>query len=305
MTVINEILPQLDQQYGTQLVVYGANTHTDTGHQLFENTAQAFNTPEDRQVVPTLVVGDQVLVGSGEIAEMFPAIIDQGIKDGGIDWPAIPDLIEAMSAPETDSPADTTSTFQSQTLKDRFTSDLGGNILSVIVLLGMLGAVYYSAASFLKGSQTLSKSFPEWLIPLLSLIGIGIAGYLSYVEFNQVEAICGPVGNCNTVQQSSYAKLFGVIPIGFLGALGYLAVIIFWLLDSLNLPELKQIPRLALWIITLAGTLFSIYLTFLEPFVIGATCIWCISSAVLMTFLYLLATRKLAPESGGAEYTPN
>jgi uncharacterized membrane protein len=34
---------------------------------------------------------------------------------------------------------------------------------------------------------------------------------------------------------------------------------------------------------TLFGTLFSIYLTFLEPFVIGATCAWCLSSAVIMT----------------------
>jgi len=31
------------------------------------------------------------------------------------------------------------------------------------------------------------------------------------------------------------------------------------------------------------GVLFTIYLTFLEPFVIGATCMWCITSAILMT----------------------
>jgi uncharacterized membrane protein len=35
------------------------------------------------------------------------------------------------------------------------------------------------------------------------------------------------------------------------------------------------------------GVLFSIYLTFLEPFVIGATCAWCLSSAVIMTLLLL------------------
>ncbi len=31
-----------------------------------------------------------------------------------------------------------------------------------------------------------------------------------------------------------------------------------------------------------AGTLLSAYLTFLEPFVIGATCMWCITSALVM-----------------------
>jgi uncharacterized membrane protein len=40
---------------------------------------------------------------------------------------------------------------------------------------------------------------------------------------------------------------------------------------------------------TLAGTVFSIYLTFLEPFVIGATCAWCLSSSILITVLMLLA----------------
>jgi uncharacterized membrane protein len=42
-------------------------------------------------------------------------------------------------------------------------------------------------------------------------------------------------------------------------------------------------------VMTSAGILFSIYLTFLEPFVIGATCAWCITSAVIMTLLFLLS----------------
>jgi uncharacterized membrane protein len=44
------------------------------------------------------------------------------------------------------------------------------------------------------------------------------------------------------------------------------------------------------------GTLFSIYLTFLEPFVIGATCMWCLSSAALMLALLWLTVPKHAPE---------
>ena len=39
------------------------------------------------------------------------------------------------------------------------------------------------------------------------------------------------------------------------------------------------------------GTLFSIYLTVLEPFVIGATCLWCLSSAVIMTVIMWLAAK--------------
>jgi uncharacterized membrane protein len=36
------------------------------------------------------------------------------------------------------------------------------------------------------------------------------------------------------------------------------------------------------------GTLFSAWLTFLEPFVIGATCMWCVLSALTMLALLWL-----------------
>jgi uncharacterized membrane protein len=39
----------------------------------------------------------------------------------------------------------------------------------------------------------------------------------------------------------------------------------------------------------LVGTLFSIYLTFLEPFVIGATCAWCLASSIIMAAILWLA----------------
>ena len=45
-----------------------------------------------------------------------------------------------------------------------------------------------------------------------------------------------------------------------------------------------------LWLLGMSGTLFSIYLTVLEPFVIGATCMSCVTSAVLMTLLLWAAT---------------
>jgi uncharacterized membrane protein len=37
----------------------------------------------------------------------------------------------------------------------------------------------------------------------------------------------------------------------------------------------------------LFGTIFSIYLTYLEIFLIEAVCIWCISSAIIIALLLL------------------
>ncbi|HDD62331.1 MAG: vitamin K epoxide reductase [Chloroflexota bacterium] len=291
--IIENVLPELDRQYGSQLVIYGVNTYSESGSALFASYVELFNVPDDRQAVPTLVVGDQVLLGSSEIPDLFPGIIEEGLKNGGIDWPAIAGLIEDMESSPEGTTEETQTIVHEMTVQEKFKSDLAGNILSVIVLVGMIVSLIITGVNLTKDPDTDKKGAPEWLIPLLSVIGIGIAGYLAYVELNQVEAVCGPVGNCNTVQQSEYATLFGILPIGVMGVMGYLVIIILWLARLLDLPGYTRILNLGLFGITLFGLLFSIYLTFLEPFVIGATCIWCLSSAVIMTILFLLAAGKL------------
>jgi uncharacterized membrane protein len=141
-----------------------------------------------------------------------------------------------------------------------------------------------------------------WLILILCLIGLGVAGYLAYVETAQVEAICGPVGDCNTVQQSEYARLFGVLPIGVLGLTGYLMILLAWVIGRSTNQRLAAYASLALLGLTTFGLLFSMYLTFLEPFVIGATCAWCLTSSILMTALFWLS---LAPAREAISYLRN
>jgi len=128
------------------------------------------------------------------------------------------------------------------------------------------------------------------------LAGLAVAAYLSYVEVTQSLAICGPVGDCNTVQQSPYARVFGLIPIGLLGFYGYTVLGLGWLLRDRGPLRWNTLLATGLWLLALFGTLFSIYLTVLEPFVIGATCMWCVTSAILMTLL-LWASTPAAVES--------
>lgn len=291
--IIEQVLPELDRQYGSQLVIYGVNTYSETGNTLFTNYVELFDVSEDRQAVPTLVVGDQVLLGSSEIPDLFPGIIEEGLKNGGIDWPAIDGLTEAMESSTDGTEEETSAIVHEMTVQEKFKSDLAGNILAVVVLAGMVIVLIVTGINLTKDPDPDKKGMPEWLIPLLSVIGIGVAGYLAYVELNQVEAVCGPVGNCNTVQESEYATLFGILPIGVMGVMGYLVIIILWLARLLDLPGYTRIINLGLFGVTLFGILFSIYLTFLEPFVIGATCIWCLSSAVIMTLLFMLTAGKL------------
>jgi uncharacterized membrane protein len=184
--------------------------------------------------------------------------------------------------------------------------DPRGNGLAILVLLGLVATVWRSVVLLLRppcGMRRGGRRSPlavreqptpctrplDWLTPLLGLAGLGVAAYLAHVEVREIEAVCGPVGDCNTVQQSEYARLFGVLPIGVLGLLGFAAILVAWGTRRWGPGPVSSWAAVALLAMTGFGTLFSIYLTFLEPFVIGATCLWCLSSAVIMTTLHGLA----------------
>jgi uncharacterized membrane protein len=62
-----------------------------------------------------------------------------------------------------------------------------------------------------------------------------------------------------------------------------------WLWRRFHTDSLSKIAGPAMFGMALFGTLFSIYLTYLELFVIHAVCIWCLSSAVSITALMLLS----------------
>jgi uncharacterized membrane protein/glutaredoxin len=172
---------------------------------------------------------------------------------------------------------------------DRIAQDPIGNGLSILVLLWMLVTAVQSIVVLLRRGASAPETCPisNWL-PVLAVLGLIVAAYLAQVEVREIDAVCGPVGDCNTVQQSDYARLFGVLPIGVLGVAGYIAILIAWLIHRMTVNLCQALAGLALLGMTTFGVLFSIYLTFLEPFVIGATCAWCLSSAVIMTLLFRL-----------------
>jgi uncharacterized membrane protein len=341
--VINEhLLPLLDE-YGDQLEIIGEDTSTPGGQVLFQSAIERFNIPPERQVVPMLIIDDLILLGSVEIPQRFPPLVEMYLAQGGVDWPDIPALIEALQEEVTQptssqEPVDTpipvqptvdilstpqlTEAAPAETMVpeptpskqvgliltedppsgmvDRLARDPLGNSLAILVLIGMLvsvgGAVMLllSPGDLPKPSSRNPGSLnpgspkaisPSLAIPVITLIGIVIAAYMSYVETTHVTAVCGPVGDCNTVQQSEYAHLFGVLPVGLFGLLGYIAIIITWLVGRFGKGRITLLASLGILGMTLIGTLFSMYLTFLEPFVIGAVCLWCLSSAVVITVL--------------------
>lgn len=129
----------------------------------------------------------------------------------------------------------------------------------------------------------------------LTVIGLIVSGYLAYVETTQITAVCGPVGECNIVQASPYAQILG-IPVAVFGVLFYLTVAGMWLLQRSE--KTGHLAILALIALTILGTLFSMYLTLVELLVIGAICMWCLTSAVVTGLLCLLVTRGVVTQTG-------
>jgi uncharacterized membrane protein len=296
--VIDQVLPPLVDQYPGQLDIVGIDVTHPVGGNLYQAAIAKFNIPTDRLGVPTLIVGQDVLVGSYEIPEKLPALVQAGLAAGGIDWPAIPNLDLVLAAQQNGQPVTSISTSgQTQTSNGRpgfinqFMKDPLANSIAVIVLVGMLASVLIVLINYLQGSEHKFISSPDWILPVLAFIGLGVAFYLSYIEVSNTKAVCGPIGNCNSVQESSYAHLFGIIPIGALGMFGYAAILFSWLLQKFGPQSTRKFFTIAIWGMAWLGMFFSIYLTFLEPFVIGATCAWCITSALVMTAIFLLSTQ--------------
>jgi len=313
--VINEHLPGIFEQYGGEpevlfddtippeevayyemtngtLEILLVDASKEDGAVMFSGDSQRLGV--DSPGVPRLDVEEIYLVGSEQIPAEFPGIIEEGLASGGIPWPDVPGLDAALATipgssgvdqPVDDDPAgdptDALPAAADETIGDKIARDPLGNGLAILVLAGLITSLILVPILVHRGSL---HGGPSWVVPVLAVIGLGVSLYLGSVETSGVEAVCGPVGDCNAVQQSSYASIFG-IPIGVLGAIAYAGLIIGWLVTRFSKGRSADIAAFLVAVTAFGGTAFSIYLTFLEPFVIGATCMWCLTSALAIVGL--------------------
>ena len=286
-TLISEELPPILHKYGEQLDIIAVNVQQVDGQALYQAAIKHFQIPKDRLGVPTLIIDTEVLVGTDEIMMVFPKLIEDFLAQGGMDWPKIPGFHKTIfKTPAPANKVESAELLQMPTVELSLTEKLArdpiGNGLAIFVLIGMIFVIFHTLVLFKHPNSPLKATK---IVPILCLLGLAVSSYMVYIEMYHLTAVCGPIGDCNMVQQSEYAKLFGVLPIGILGFIAYIAILLAWSIGQYASEKIAQIGRLTLFGLTLLGTLFSIYLTFLEPFVIGATCLWCLTSAIIMTSL--------------------
>ncbi len=297
--VMTRVLPPLQQKYGDQLDIQLIEVAKAEDLETLYQVAATFGLSKEETGVPFLVIGRRALVGSEQIPEELPGLIDQLLAAGGAEVPKIEELEKVASPPAgaacaPATPCATETAAAELPIQTILRVDPAGLVLALLVILAMIGAlIRVGFDTFKRQSSTrvTPAAWTTWIVPLLVTLGLGVAGYLAYVETFAVSAVCGPIGHCNTVQASPYARLLGVLPIGVLGVLGYLMILGVWASSQLGRGGWASWTRRGAWALAVFGVLFSLYLTMLEPLVIGAVCAWCLTSAVIMTALMLLLAR--------------
>jgi len=137
-------------------------------------------------------------------------------------------------------------------------------------------------------SESHSPPMNRMVIAVLSLAGFFVAFYMLAHSLGWTgPLICG-VGDCATVQSSRYAKI-GPMPVSGLGLVGYALLLGTAFLGIQPGGRGSAGVSRALVGLSTVALLFSGWLTYLEAYVIHAWCQWCVTSAILVTLIFIAA----------------
>jgi uncharacterized membrane protein len=123
---------------------------------------------------------------------------------------------------------------------------------------------------------------------LLSLTGLFISAYLYLYKLGKIGSLACGTGGCETVQWSPWSRFAGV-EVSLVGLLGYASLLVLCLASLQPSMLHRRAPALLLALLSGIAVLFTIYLTYLELFVIHAICRWCVASGVVIVGIFILS----------------
>lgn len=142
-----------------------------------------------------------------------------------------------------------------------------------------------------------SSKSKNWIFTLvISIIGLLDSIYLLIIKISRNPLLCiQGVGDCWSVNTSKYSEVYG-IPVSIFGTLGYLVISLLILIIRYN-TALEKTASYLFFGFSSIGFLYSIYLTYVEIFVLKALCPFCILSAVIMSVLFLFSIVNITDNS--------
>ncbi len=124
----------------------------------------------------------------------------------------------------------------------------------------------------------------------IALFGMGVATYLTYVKLSGGTPVCGPLGGCETVQESQYSTVLG-IPVSLFG-LGYSLAVLGTLIAWWRTGDRRAL--IGTYLLGLVGLMVAAYLVYLQLVVIQAVCTWCMAfdASVVVGFIAAIVTYR-------------
>ena len=126
-----------------------------------------------------------------------------------------------------------------------------------------------------------------WLSTVLCGLGIVVSGYLAYKRMAGGSLACTRWAQCDVVNNSLYSKFLG-IPVSLIGLVAYLVLLALAVAALRTDGRVQRQMLLLSLLFSIGGVGFSVYLTYIEIYVIEALCSWCVASAIIITLLAIV-----------------
>lgn len=129
-------------------------------------------------------------------------------------------------------------------------------------------------------------------ITVLALIGIVLSAVSLKNHYSGTPTEYCDLGdnfNCDLVNRSVYSQV-GPVPVALIGLMGYAALLV--------LARMRgKKPALLMLVAAVTGLGFSLYLTYVEAYLLGVWCILCLGSLATIVLIAALAGWRVASGS--------
>jgi uncharacterized membrane protein len=130
-----------------------------------------------------------------------------------------------------------------------------------------------------------------WVGFAAATVGLLVSIYMTIYKLTNNNAMCLGSGGCSYVNASRYSEVGG-FPVAGIGVIGFLAIMVVTLLEMRSHFFTENGPLLEFGM-SLLGVLYSIFLTYLELYVINYICPFCVTSALAILAVFIVSTIRL------------
>lgn len=126
---------------------------------------------------------------------------------------------------------------------------------------------------------------------LIIIIGLVVSIYMAIYNLTDNDSMCLGSGDCSTVNASRFSKFYG-IPVGIIGAFGYSSLFLMLFFED-KFSITRKSGNLPFFATSLLGFFFTIYLIYIEIWILDAICPFCLISQGTMTILFFVSVYKI------------